>query len=102
MNKWVKNALVLFMAISILLVPFITSTLAANSVEIERSDPNAGQMFVDLFFLRPVSAVATVGGSIVFVLGLPFSAIGGNVDKSGEKLVEDPFRYTIVRPLGSF
>ena len=102
MHKWVKQSLVVMMAILFILVPFITGTMAASAVDVEKSDPSAGAMFYDLFFMRPFGAAATVGGSIVFVLGLPFSAIGGNVGKSGEKLVEDPFRFTLIRPLGNF
>jgi hypothetical protein len=44
--------------------------------------------------------VALVGGSVVFVLSLPFSALGGNVGEAADKLVVDPARYTFVRPLG--
>ena len=102
MVKWSKRSLVILLAIMFLFVPAVTGALAASEVEIEKSDPSAGAMFYDLFFMRPIGALATAGGSIVFVLGLPFSAIGGNVDKSGEKLVEAPFRYTLVRPLGTF
>ena len=102
MVKWSKRSLVILLAIMFLLVPVVTGALAASEVDIERADPSAGAMFYDLFFMRPIGALATAGGSIVFVLGLPFSAIGGNVDKSGEKLVEATFRYTLVRPLGNF
>lgn len=102
MSKWVKRFLLLFMASLILVAPIFSNAFAASNVEIETQDPGAGAMAYDLFLLRPVSAVATVGGSIVWVLGLPFSVLGGNVQKSGEKLVADPLKYTFARPLGNF
>jgi hypothetical protein len=41
-----------------------------------------------------------IGGSIAFVLSLPFSALGGNVGEAAEKLVVDPAMFTFARPLG--
>lgn len=102
MYKRIKHLMALFTAIMILLAPFATNALAADSLDVDKSETSAGAMFYDLFFLRPFGAAATVGGSVIFVLGLPFSAIGGNVGKSGEKLVADPFKYTLDRPLGNF
>ena len=96
MHIWVKRFVVLFTAVMLLVFPIVSNALAASAIEVERQDPTAGAMFYDLVLLRPFGAVATVGGSVVFVLGLPFSALGGNVAKSGEKLVGDPFTVPFV------
>ena len=47
----------------------------------------------------PMTAVTLVGAA-VFVVTLPFSALGGNVGEAGTKLVKEPFEYAWLRPLG--
>ncbi len=59
-------------------------------------------MIIDGLVVRPVSLVATVIGVAAFVSTLPFSALGGNVDEAGEKLVVGPAAYTFSRCLGCF
>jgi hypothetical protein len=46
--------------------------------------------------------VATAIGTVFFVVSLPFSAAGGNIDIASEKLVKKPARFTFKRPLGEF
>jgi hypothetical protein len=71
---------------------------AAGDVAIDQASGEA--MIFDLVFLRPAGLVATIGGSIAFVLSLPFSALGGNVGEAADRLVVDPARFTFVRALG--
>ena len=54
----------------------------------------------DALIMRPMGLVATVFGTGVFIVSLPFTLISGDADKAGEKLVSDPLRYTFKRPLG--
>jgi hypothetical protein len=67
----------------------------------EFREPSAGAMTYDLFIMRPVGIAATVAGSVVFVVALPFTLIAGNTPTAGEKLVVDPFNHSITRPLGT-
>ncbi len=62
----------------------------------------ASAMLLDLVIVRPLSLVATVAGTGVFIIGLPFSALGGNVAESGRVLVVKPAAYTFQRPLGYY
>lgn len=62
--------------------------------------PTFGDMFVDGLVVRPLGLCATVLGSVTWLVTLPFSALGGNLDEAGEKLVADPARFTFTRPLG--
>ena len=57
-------------------------------------------MAVDLVVARPLGIVVTSVGAAVFLVSLPFSAAGGNVDNASEKLVLGPARETFVRCLG--
>ncbi len=64
--------------------------------------PDPAMMLVDGIVVRPVSFVATVVGSVFYVLTLPFSAAGGNSDAAWDQMVAAPARTTFSRPLGVF
>ncbi len=64
--------------------------------------PEATGMILDGLVVRPISLVATVAGAVVYVITLPFSALGGNVDEAAEKLVVRPAAHTFSRCLGCF
>jgi hypothetical protein len=66
--------------------------------DVER--PGAAAMVADLLVARPLGIAFTAIGTTVFVVSLPFSALGGNVDEAAEKLVVEPARETFVRCLG--
>jgi hypothetical protein len=59
-------------------------------------------MAVDVAIVRPISLVATVLGTGIFIVSLPFSILGGNVDEAGRNLVLKPAKTTFIRPLGEF
>ena len=96
--------------ISCLLALFMVASplpiLAKNAIEAElnrnRNPPDPGAMAIDLVVLRPLGIVATLGGSILFVLSSPFSLLGGNADDAWESLVVSQAEYTFKRPLGEF
>ena len=73
---------------------------ADDSYMARAEDVSAEAMIVDGLLLRPAGIVATVLGTAVFVVTLPFSIPTRSVDKAAQKLVVDPARYTFVRPLG--
>jgi len=54
----------------------------------------------DVLLVRPLTLVATVIGAGLFVVSLPFSALGGNVGEAGNTLVATPFKATFMRCLG--
>ncbi len=63
--------------------------------------PSAGAMAFDLLIVRPVSLVATVLGTGLFVLSLPLSIIQGETPSApAQKLVVEPAKFTFDRPLG--
>ena len=63
-------------------------------------EPSASEMVGDLLVARPVGVAITAIGAAAFVVSLPFSAIGGNLDKAAQTLVVGPARETFVRCLG--
>ena len=88
-NRWVAALL----AVTMLAV-------SAPALAGPADEPSAEEMVGDLLVARPVGLVVTAVGAAAFVVSLPFSAIGGNVDKAAEKLVVGPARETFVRCLG--
>lgn len=98
MHKLVKHSMVVLVAVA--LVTVVLAAPASAQVEVQKKEPGPGAMTYDLLFLRPFGAVATVLGSAIFVVSLPFSALGRNVGRAGEVLVADPFVFTFARPLG--
>ena len=73
---------------------------ANNSYTARAEDVSAEAMIADGLLLRPAGIAATVLGTVVFVVTLPFSIPTRSVDKAAQKLIVDPVRYTFVRPLG--
>jgi hypothetical protein len=73
---------------------------AEDSYMARTEDVSAETIIVDGLLLRPGGLVATVVGTAVFVVTLPFSIPTKSVDKAAQKLIVDPARYTFVRPLG--
>ena len=65
-------------------------------------EPGAAGMIIDGLVVRPLGLVATVLGTVAFVVTLPFSALGGSVEEAGENLVVRPAAYTFTRCLGCF
>lgn len=98
MHKILKQSMVLLLAAVLIVIPFAATAFA--QVELEKKEPSAGAMTYDLFIMRPVGVVATVVCAGIFVISLPFAAIGGTVPQTTEKLVLNPFKFTITRPLG--
>ena len=57
---------------------------------------------VDILLVRPVSLAATVVGTAVFIVSLPFSIPSKSVGATAQTLVVEPFNYTFTRPIGGF
>ncbi len=62
--------------------------------------PSIVAMGLDFFIVRPLTFTLTMVGSVFWFVSLPVTALGGNVEEAGDKMVLDPGRYTFVRPLG--
>jgi hypothetical protein len=78
---------------------FVSSAYASDYKNIN-GRPSGGAMLTDAVFMRVPMTLVTIAGAAVFVVTLPFSALGGNVGEAGTKLVKEPFEYAWLRPLG--
>jgi len=72
----------------------------AWSFESDAHGPSGIDMAADLLIGRPVLLATTIVGSVIWLVALPFSALGGNVQESADALVVGPAKATFVRCLG--
>ena len=93
MNIFSRFTAVLSLAI-VLVLPQM-----AYSETIEEQ-PTALAMTGDLLIARPFLLVATVVGTAVYVVSLPFSLAGGNAGSAADTLVLGPAKATFMRCLG--
>lgn len=99
MLSYRKTLVSCLLMISLLVNPLYA--LAATTEKIPDKEQNSPMaMTVDLVLLRPLGLVATLGGTLIFVVSSPFSALGGNIDEAWNSLVVTPAEYTFKRPLG--
>jgi hypothetical protein len=66
------------------------------------SDGSPEAIAADVLVGRPACFVATVVGSAIFVVALPFAAMSKSTKKTAEALVTKPAKATFTRPLGEF
>lgn len=99
MNGILKRLIVLLTALALVAVPCMTCF--AQGIE-QDHDVIAGKMAGDALIVRPLGLCATLIGGAVFLVSLPFSALGGNTKPAYDYLLADPFEFTFNRPLGQF
>ncbi|RRV82330.1 multidrug transporter [Stutzerimonas stutzeri] len=103
MNLFRSTAAVLALTTGLLAMPAHAESVPQNAsgdpmYTVEA--PKAYSMVGDLIIARPLLIAATAIGAGVFVVSLPFTALGGNVKEAGQALVADPAREAFVRCLG--
>ncbi len=85
------------------LAMFLALCMVLSAVPAFAGEPKDGmEVAADVLLVRPFSLAATVVGTALFIVALPFSIPSGSVEKSGKLLVVDPFKYTFARPVGDF
>lgn len=90
-----------FLRIILAMVTTLALTLpAVGSANAINETPSALAMTGDAIIARPVLLVMTVVSSVVFLVSLPFSALGGNAGEAADVLVMGPAKATFVRCLG--
>ncbi|MFJ2686797.1 multidrug transporter [Pseudomonas sp. NPDC087342] len=81
-------------------VPTLAAENGSGDPRYTIQNPPAYAMIGDLLIARPLLVAATVIGAGVFVVSLPFTALGGGVGDAGQALVVDPAKAAFVRCLG--
>lgn len=94
MKQTLKSA-----TMALAMAAFAAAPAISNAQTIDQR-PSGMEMTADAVLVRPLMLVATVLGTAVYVVSLPFSALGGNAGEAGNTLVVTPFKATFLRCLG--
>jgi len=100
MQTFAKKTLVILMVVVFVITVFGSSSFAQATIKDE--EISTENMVADALIVRPLGIIATILGAGLFVISLPFSALGKNVKEAGQKLVVEPAKFTFTRPLGEF
>ena len=100
MHKIIKQSTIFFVIAALVIIPFGSISLAQD--ENQNVEISAEKMIFDFILVRPLGIVATILGTSMFVVSLPFSAAGGNSKEAYQKMMVEPASYTFKRPLGDF
>lgn len=73
-----------------------------GNINLTRADDNSLATVTDVVLVRPGCFVATVFGSVIFVIALPFAAASHSVGSTADTLVLAPWHATVTRPIGDF
>lgn len=95
-----KNMMILLCIVSLIIMPLGASALADSVKPV--TEIGADTMFADLVAVRPFQLASLLLGTATFIVSLPFSALGGNVDQAYEMMMADSARLLFKRPLGGF
>ncbi|HEY7493335.1 MAG TPA: hypothetical protein VIH59_19755 [Candidatus Tectomicrobia bacterium] len=85
---------------ALLVTTSFAGTKTSYTTDDKEADVPAEAIMVDTLVLRPLGLAATVVGTALFVVSLPFSIPTKRVNKAAQKLVVEPGKYTFIRPLG--
>ncbi|MDD2389875.1 MAG: hypothetical protein PHP23_09110 [Desulfobacterales bacterium] len=99
MNKNFKQMIAVLIISALVLIPFGSAAMAQGHMNNDEQ-LSGEKMVADALLVRPVGVVATIAGAAVFIVSLPFSALGGNTKTAWKNLVVKPATFTFKRPLG--
>ena len=98
-DRMFKKFKLLFIVCMISTIIFVPMAQCAD-LEAALAEPSSFDYFIDIIVWRPLGAAATVMGTGLYVITLPFSLPTKTAEKTKEKLVEAPFDFTFKRPWG--
>jgi hypothetical protein len=85
-----------------LLILLCVITVGLGNVNFCRADDNSIAAITDVALVRPGCFIATMLGSVVFVVALPFAAASHSIRQTADTLVLTPAEATFTRPVGDF
>ena len=103
MNPLRTTAAVLALTTGLLALPANAEVVQENTsgdTMYSVNAPSGYSMAGDILIARPLLIGATVIGAGLFIVSLPFSALGGNVGEAANALVVEPGKEAFVRCLG--
>lgn len=92
----------------VVLLAAVSLPIKADSSLDCKPKTEVGNLLTDVIFIRPVGAVGTLAGGVLFIALSPLTALANipephnAFERVGAVLVGYPYAYTFVRPLGYF
>jgi len=80
----------------------VTTLMCWGAVTTTRASEDALMVTGDVIIARPACLVATLVGTVIFVVSLPIAVTSGSVHDTANALVKQPAAATFTRPLGDF
>jgi len=71
-----------------------------DSAPADHQDPPGELIIADVLIMRPLGMAACIIGLAGAIVAAPFAATTNSFDRVSRQLVNVPFNYTFVRPLG--
>ena len=106
MKRMSRSLAMVVIAAAVLLAPMAQPVMAQSMLRSSTTqyavEPSPESMTADGLVLRPAGIVGSAIGIGVWVVTLPWSILGQNVNQATNELIEEPLKYTFTRPLGSF
>lgn len=103
MNLFRSTAVALALTTGLLTMPAQAQSVQQNAsgdLMYTVEAPKAFSIVGDLLIARPLLIAATVVGAGLFVVSLPFTAMGGGIKETGKALVVEPGAAAFARCLG--
>lgn len=96
-----SRVMALILALTIVVAPVHAQQHNSSGDPVYTTETADGfTMIGDLVIARPLLVGATLIGTALFVISLPFSLASGSVEKTAESLIFEPGREAFVRCLG--
>ena len=76
--------------------------MGLGNLTTSRAEDNSVAAITDVVLVRPGCFLATLLGSVVFVVALPIAATSGSIKSTADTLVVSPAQATFTRPIGDF
>ncbi len=100
MHKYAKQSTMLIIILALIVVP--CNAMAAGLEEGSDNQVVLAEMVTDAIIVRPLGMATTVLGFGLFIVAVPFAALGGNAGEAWDSMVAYPAKFTFARPLGKF
>ena len=82
------------------LICVLALSFGSVTTSVASSDSGPLEVIADVIVVRPGCLIATVIGSVFFVVALPAAAISRSIPKTADTLVVQPAKATFTRPVG--
>ena len=91
----IKQKLVILLVVTFVFAGEVNANPAGSGAD-------APAIIADVFICRPLGLIALTGGSVLYVLSLPFTIPAKGKEAAKRTLVLYPYHYTFTRQLGEF